>query len=73
MSLLSDGLTIDGADTWVFATLVVWIVTMLATLFLPLLLGKRMASDRRDGNRPIVHPTGMQWSGTRCYPVGRRG
>ncbi len=49
-SLLSDGLTIDGADTWVFATLVVWIVTMLATLLLPLLLGKRMVSDRRDGN-----------------------
>ena len=49
-SLLSDGLTIDGADTWVFATLVVWIVAMLATLLLPLLLGKRMVSDRRDGN-----------------------
>ena len=49
-SLLSDGLTIDGADTWVFATLVVWIVTMLATLLLPLLLGKRMVSDRRDEN-----------------------
>jgi putative membrane protein len=47
-SLLSDGLTIEGLDTWVFATLIVWIATMLATLVLPLLVGRRMIAARRD-------------------------
>ncbi|MBO3085152.1 phage holin family protein [Cellulomonas fengjieae] len=36
-SLISDGLTIDGATAWVLGSLTVWIVTMLATLILPLI------------------------------------
>jgi uncharacterized membrane protein YvlD (DUF360 family) len=32
--LVSDGLTIDGLDTWVFATLIVWACTALATWIL---------------------------------------
>jgi uncharacterized membrane protein YvlD (DUF360 family) len=35
---VTDGLEIDGASTWLFASLIVWIVTMLATLLLPTLL-----------------------------------
>jgi Mycobacterial 4 TMS phage holin, superfamily IV len=37
-SLLTHGLTIRGAGSWVAATVVVWLVTALATLLLPLLI-----------------------------------
>jgi len=40
-TLLTDGLRISGAVTWVLATLVVWLVTALGTLLLPLLLLKK--------------------------------
>ena len=49
--LVSDGLTITGFDTWVFATLIVWITTMLATLLLPIILvklGVESARGRRS-------------------------
>lgn len=35
-----DALEIQGTSTWILATLVVWLVTALATLFLPLILVK---------------------------------
>jgi len=43
-NLLTDGLRISGAVTWVLATLVVWLVTALGTLLLPLLLLKKATS-----------------------------
>jgi uncharacterized membrane protein YvlD (DUF360 family) len=46
-SLVTDGLQISGFDTWVFAALIVWIVTMIATLLLPLIFVKRRVSERR--------------------------
>lgn len=39
-TLVSDGLTITGGVTWVLATLIVWLVTALATLVLPLIFLK---------------------------------
>lgn len=39
-SLVTDGLTIDGATDWFLAALVVWLVTMVATLLLPIILVK---------------------------------
>jgi hypothetical protein len=39
-SWFGDALTISGATTWILATLVVWLVTALASLLLPLLLVK---------------------------------
>ena len=42
---LSSGLQIDGAKTWVLATLVVWLAALVADLILPLLLVKK-AVDR---------------------------
>jgi len=45
---LSDGLTIDGALTWVLATVIVWAAALLAGLILPVFLLKRAArSDAR--------------------------
>jgi NhaP-type Na+/H+ or K+/H+ antiporter len=49
-NLLTDGLQISGAVTWVLATLVVWLVTALGTLLLPLLLLKKATS----GNGPAA-------------------
>lgn len=37
-SLLSNGLSIRGIGTWIAATVVVWLVTALATLVLPMLV-----------------------------------
>jgi uncharacterized membrane protein YvlD (DUF360 family) len=45
---LSSGLDIDGVQTWVLATLIVWLAALLAALVLPLLLVKR-AVDSRTG------------------------
>ena len=35
---ISDGLTITGVSSWLLATLIVWLATMLATLLLPWIL-----------------------------------
>lgn len=45
--LVSDGLDISGASTWLLATLIVWLVTMLAGVILPLIFLKRVAEDSR--------------------------
>ena len=47
---VSDGLTINGASTWLYASLIVWLVTMLATLLIPLILVKMgvQAARNRD-------------------------
>ena len=45
----SDGLTISGASTWLLATLIVWLVTMLATVLLPIILVKLGIQAARDG------------------------
>ncbi|QTE29551.1 phage holin family protein [Pengzhenrongella sicca] len=48
-SFVTDGLTIDGFDTWVFASLIVWITTMIATLLLPVIVVKRVLDKRTPG------------------------
>lgn len=44
---LSSGLQIDGAKTWVLATLVVWLAALIADLILPVLLVKKMVDRSR--------------------------
>ncbi|PJI93604.1 phage holin family protein [Luteimicrobium subarcticum] len=44
-SLIGDGLTIDGVSTWILATLIVWLVTALATLVLPLIFLRNRVED----------------------------
>lgn len=46
-TLVSEGLTITGFQTWVFATLIVWLVTMIASWVLPLIFVKRAVERRR--------------------------
>ncbi len=42
-TLLGDSLTIKGVSTWVLATLLVWLVTALASMLLPVVLLKKKA------------------------------
>lgn len=49
--LISDGLQINGASTWLFATLIVWLGALLAAVFIPIILvrsGVQAARDRRN-------------------------
>jgi hypothetical protein len=46
--LISDDLDISGAGTWIGATVVVWLVTLLASLLLPVLVVKRVVDERRQ-------------------------
>jgi hypothetical protein len=43
-SVLTNGLSIRGIGSWVAATVLVWLVTALATLLLPMLLLKKKTS-----------------------------
>ena len=40
-SVLTNGLTIRGIGSWVAATVIVWLVTAIATLLLPMLILKK--------------------------------
>ncbi|MCV7227665.1 phage holin family protein [Mycolicibacterium komossense] len=44
-SVLTHGLSIRGIGSWVIATIVVWLVTALATVLLPVLVIKRKAGS----------------------------
>jgi uncharacterized membrane protein YvlD (DUF360 family) len=46
-SLLSDGLEIEGAATWLLATLIVWAASLLAAWVLPLIFVKNKVEERR--------------------------
>ena len=43
-----SGLTIADAMTWVLAPVLVWVVTAIATLLLPVLLIRKKVEERRD-------------------------
>jgi putative membrane protein len=46
--LVSDGLSISGAVTWVLATIIVWFATMIAAVLLPMFLFKELLENRKD-------------------------
>ena len=53
---LTSGLTITGARSWVMATLVVWLFTVIAMLVLPLVIFKKpLASPGGPGS--MLPPT----------------
>lgn len=53
-SWITGGVTVDGATAWVVGTLVVWLVTALGSLLLPLVFLR----NRRDaaGKPPVARP-----------------
>ena len=48
-SALNDGLQIKGVDTWILATLIVWLFGLIASLLLPVFVFKNALSDDDDG------------------------
>jgi putative membrane protein len=46
-SLLSDGLSISGGVTWIAATVIVWLVSLLGVFVLPLIFVKKKVEERR--------------------------
>lgn len=46
-SLVSDGLRIQGWTNWLLATLIVWLVTLLAAVLLPLVFVRDRVQERR--------------------------
>jgi len=46
-SIVSDGLEISGASTWMLATFIVWLASLLAAVILPLVLVKRAVNKER--------------------------
>jgi hypothetical protein len=49
-TLISDGLQISGASNWLFATLIVWLASLLAALLIPVVLVKRGVQNVRANN-----------------------
>ncbi|WP_159806539.1 phage holin family protein [Cellulomonas citrea] len=47
-TLIGGGLTISGVSTWLLASLVVWLVTALATFLLPAFVLKQKLGGRSD-------------------------
>jgi putative membrane protein len=45
---LSDGLNIDGFDNWLLATIIVWLVAVIAGIVLPMLFLKKMVTEARS-------------------------
>jgi uncharacterized membrane protein YvlD (DUF360 family) len=45
-ALVSDGLSISGGLAWVEATVIVWLVSLVAALVLPLVLVRRRAEEK---------------------------
>ena len=46
--LLTDGLSIRGVGTWIAATVIVWLGSVLAAFILPYLGLKKYLDERRD-------------------------
>ncbi len=47
-SLIAGSLTIDGASTWLAATVIVWLFAAVAAFLLPFLLVKKVVNERRN-------------------------
>jgi len=45
--LISDGLSIEGIGTWIAATVIVWVASLLAAFILPFLGLKKFMEERR--------------------------
>jgi putative membrane protein len=48
--LVTDGLSIAGLDTWLFATLIVWLTSLLAAFIIPIILVKQGVESMRARN-----------------------
>ena len=49
--LVSSGLSISGATTWILATLIVWLGALIAGILLPLVLFRNVMRDAKNNRR----------------------
>ena len=49
-TLLTDGLSIQGPSTWVVATLIIWIFSIIGNLLLPLVIFKKTMEKAKSGS-----------------------
>lgn len=49
-ALVSDGLQISGGVTWVLATIIVWVVALVARMLLPLVIFKKALASQRSSS-----------------------
>ncbi len=62
-TLITDDMDINGAVTWLAATVIVWAVSMLGGLFLPWLLLRHSRYGRQGAqNAPAAAAQGKTWS-----------
>ena len=50
-AIFTDGLVIAGVVTWVIAPLIIWVCTVLAGIFLPMILFKKVLSRKVDNRK----------------------
>ena len=50
--LLTDGITVEGLTTWIFATLVIWIFAIIGNIVLPLFLFKKWLGNKKEPSKP---------------------
>jgi uncharacterized membrane protein YvlD (DUF360 family) len=50
-TLVTDGLSITGIATWVIATLIIWLATIVASLVLPRFLFKEVLGNHRKAKK----------------------
>jgi uncharacterized membrane protein YvlD (DUF360 family) len=48
-TIFSNGISIDGLDTWVVATFIVWLFSVIANVLLPLVLFKKALGNIKEG------------------------
>ena len=46
-NVISDGISVNGVSTWIVATLVVWLFSMIGSVLLPLILFKKILEDNK--------------------------
>jgi hypothetical protein len=59
--LVFDGFSITGFDTWLAATVIVWLAAMLAAFILPLIFLKR-AVGGDDATKTVAPAQGKTWA-----------
>ena len=48
--IFSDGLSITGLSTWVLATLIIWVFSVIANVLLPLVIFKNVLKKEKEAN-----------------------
>lgn len=55
-NVFTDGLTINGATTWILAPFIVWVFVLLAAVLLPMVLFKKVLSEVKEQRSETPRP-----------------